>query len=120
VLSVLVVRWNYCRFQLHADVIRHLKVVHVCKDIGIDYLQQVYGCSSYDRVVPVSSIYVSIPFCGLSTYALSVFNVRIRGFVMDPLESDVVAVVVHKAMYCYDHSAPINRYLIQLSIVDLS
>ena len=62
---ICVVRRYDRRLKVHTDVIGHLKVMHVCKDVGVQDLEEIEGYCCYCCVVPVSTIDISIPLGGL-------------------------------------------------------
>ena len=64
--GIRIVRCNHGRLYVHGYVVIYFEIMHVCKYIGIDYLQEIESGGSYYGIVSVASVYVSIPFGRLS------------------------------------------------------
>ncbi len=68
--------WRYkCRADPHGKVIGNLKIVHVGKYIGIDYLKQIASEGEKQRVISITSIEVFIVFSGFGTYICGVAGI---------------------------------------------
>ena len=117
--GIRIVRCNHGRLYVHGYVVIYFEIMHVCKYIGIDYLQEIESGGSYYGIVSVASVYVSIPFGRLSRYRhiCADRGVGIGGFVVYSLESYVIGVVGKKKMYRPYETAPIDRYLEEFSII---
>ena len=87
-----IVRRQNSRTDVHCEILAHLEVVHVCKDVCVEHLKQVECCCCYNRIVAVASIHVSIIFRSFGIDRTVV--VRLSCLVLYSLESLVVGVVV--------------------------
>jgi hypothetical protein len=101
---------------VHCEVVSYLEIMHICKDVRIYDLKQVECCCRYDRIVSVSSIYVSVVFCRLGIDRTVIVGQRCLA--VDTLESFVVGVVVSQELDRTHKTTPIDRNLEQFSIVD--
>ena len=92
--------WRYhSRFYIHSDVVRDLEVVHICEDVCIDHLKQIYSCGSYDGVVSISSVNITVPLGGFCGNVFRITASRSGSLVVYPLESLVVEIVSGQEMY---------------------
>ena len=117
---VAVVRVYYGRTDVEGEVVVHFEVVHICEDVRIYDLQQIYGHGCNDGIVAVAAVNVPVILRCFAADGAVVFLVRISGHIVYVLESPVVEIEVVEAIAGDHQASVIDGNLPVLSVIRLS